>query len=294
MVRTRPWTPWLYISPAVLVLLVIFGYPLVRIFEFSFKRIRGTTGPFVGWDNYRFVVRNPIFQHAVEHNLLLLISVPIMVFLALIFSVLLYERIAGWRFFRTTLFLPYILAVTVVGITFGYMFTLNGVINEALRRIGLGVLALDWLGRPEYALWTLMGIIIWKELGFGIVLFLARLMSVKEELYDAAKIDGCGWWGLMRYITIPQLRTIIEFFAIVSMINMLSWVFNYVYVITKGGPGDATQVMELFIYNRVGGSWGGTVAPGLASAAAVMLLLGTLVLIFLLFKLRGSLEEEQV
>ena len=91
-------------------------------------------------------------------------------------------------------------------------------LNEFLTHIGLGIFALDWLGSTRLALPTLMFVIIWKEVGFGIVLFLARLMSVEEELFDAAKIDGANWWQLQVNITVPQLATVIEFFSVVSVI----------------------------------------------------------------------------
>ncbi len=103
---------------------------------------------------------------------------------ALVFATLLFEQPKGWRFYRFSLFLPYILAVPVVGVIFSYLLTLNGALNEILRARKLDVLALDWLGNPGLSLKTVLEIIIWKEMGFGIVLFFARLMSVSEEIYD--------------------------------------------------------------------------------------------------------------
>jgi ABC-type sugar transport system permease subunit len=175
-----------------------------------------------------------------------------------------------------------LLPITVVGLIFSYIFQLSGVLNEFLIRIGLERLALDWLGSTKLALPTLMFVVVWKEVGFGIVLFLARLMSVEEELFDAAKIDGANWWQLQWYITVPQLANVIEFFTVVSVITMLSWVFNYVYVMTAGGPGNSTMVTELFVYlsgfryNQM----------NLASAVSVLLLLITGIFIFLELRLR--------
>jgi ABC-type sugar transport system permease subunit len=157
--------------------------------------------------------------------------------------------------------------------------------------VGLDFLAIDWLGDPKYALWTLMIIILWKELGFGIILFLARLMSLDYELYESAELDGAGWWGKLFYITIPQMKTVIEFFTIITVINMLSWVFAYSYTVTLGGPGDATLVMELFIFNKLARSQ--MPRPGIASAASVLLFLGTAVLIFLLFRIRKQVGQEE-
>jgi ABC-type sugar transport system permease subunit len=280
----RKHTPYLFILPMALLLAFIYGYALVKVFDFSFRRIRGISGVFIGLANYGAVLRDPTFQKAVANNFTLFIIIPALIIVSIIFAVFLYEQTAGWRFHRVALFLPYILAIPVIGVVFGYMFTLNGVINEVLKGIGLKFLALDWLGDPKYALWTLMLIIFWKEVGFGIVLFLARLMSVDETLYDSAQIDGAGWWQRLAYITIPQLGTIIEFFAIVTVINMLSWVFAYSYTITMGGPGWTTIVMELFIYNKLARSQ--IPNPGLSSAASVLLFLITMVFIVVSVRFR--------
>jgi ABC-type sugar transport system permease subunit len=127
-----------------------------------------------------------------------------------------------------------------------------------------------------------MFVIVWKEVGLGVVLFLARLMSVEEELFDAAKIDGANWWQLQWYVTIPQLAMVIEFFSVVSVITMLSWVFSYVYVMTGGGPGQATTVTELYVY-LMGFRYN---QMNLASAVSVLLLVVTGFLIFIQFRLR--------
>ena len=117
----------------------------------------------------------------------------------------------------------------------------------------------------------------WKEVGFGVVLFLARLMSVEEELFDAAKIDGANWWQLQRHITVPQLASVIEFFTVVSVITMLSWVFSYVFVMTGGGPGSSTMVTELYVY-LMGFRYN---QMSIAAAVSILLLLVTGVFIFL-------------
>ena len=283
--------PYFFITPAIIVILIIFAYPVLRLSILSFQRPSEGSMVFVGFTNYLAIMRDDVFLRAVRNNLVLLLCVPIMVVIALLLAIFLFERIRGWKFYRSTLFLPYLLPIVVVGLVFSYIFQLRGVLNEFLTIIGMGRFALDWLGSTRLALPTLMFVIIWKEVGFGVVLFLARLMSVEEELFDAAKIDGANWWQLQVYITVPQLAAVIEFFTIVSMITMLSWVFGYVYVMTGGGPGNSTMVTELFIYqsafryNQV----------NIASAVAVLLLLVTGVFIFLELRLReGSSIVEAV
>jgi len=246
--RYKKYEPWLYLAPTLLALVLVFAYPVVRLVILSMQRRSKGEMIFVGLANYRSLFKDDVFLEAVGNNLYLLISVPIMVAVALILAIFLFERIKGWRFYQTTLFLPYLLPIVVVGLIFSYIFQLSGVLNEFLTLIGLERFALDWLGSTKLALPTVMFVVVWKEVGLGVVLFLARLMSVEEELFDAARIDGASWWEMQWYVTIPQLSTVIEFFTVISVITMLSWVFNYVYVMTAGGPGNSTMVTELYVY----------------------------------------------
>ena len=290
MLRTRAWVPYVYVAPMVALLGFIFAYPVARLFEFSFRLIRGTSGPWVGTLNYENVFADPTFREAAFHSLLLLLAVPIMIVFSIVVSVLLYERVGGWRVYRTLFFLPFILAIPIVGIIFGYLFQKNGVLNEVLRDMGLGALAFDWLGSERLALWTVMFVIIWREVGFGIILFLARLMSFDQDLIEAARIDGASWWRRLRFVIVPQLRGTIEFYAVIAVITMLAWVFAYVYTITQGGPGNATAVVELYIYNTgIKNS-----LPGMASAVAALLLVTTLILIAVLFRIRAKSTAEEV
>ena len=278
----RKFEPWLYLAPALVMLLAVFGYPMVRLVVLSTQRPQDGIPVFVGLDNYQMLFRDDLFLRAVENNLKLLLTVPVTVGLALVLAVFLFERIKGWRLYRTTLFLPYLLPIAAVGLVFSYIFQLSGVLNDFLEAIGAGVLAQDWLGSTTLALPTVMFVIIWKEAGFGVVLFLARLMSVEEELFDAARVDGANWWQLQRHVTIPQLATVIEFFVVISIITVLSWVFGYVFVMTGGGPGNYTMVTELYVYlmafryNQM----------NMAAAVSVLLLLVTGIFIFLELRLR--------
>jgi ABC-type sugar transport system permease subunit len=290
LLKTRPWVPYLYIAPAVGLLGLVFAYPVAKVVDFSTRLIRGASGPRVGSLNYRLIFEDPTFRDAVKHSALLLLAVPILLAISVVVSVLLYDRMRGWRLYRSVLFLPYILAVPVVGIVASYIFQLNGVLNSILRGLHLNALALNWLGSERLSLWTVMIVIVWREVGFGIVLFLARLLTLSEEPLEAARIDGAGWWQRLRHVIVPELRGTIEFYVVVASITMLAWIFAYVYTLTSGGPGTSSIVYELYIYRQ------GFVnsLPGMASAAAVLLLGVTTVLITVLFWVRARAREAEV
>ena len=202
---------------------------------------------------------DPIFLTSIRNNFLLIfLLVPLLVFICLIFAIPLFERVHGWKFYRGTILLPYITSITAVGLFFSLFFQGRGILNTFLQMIGLGSLVVDWLGSTRFAMPAIMFVIVWREFGFGTMLFLARLTTVSEELFDAAKIDGTNWLQRLFYIVIPELATVIEFYVFIMIVTMLSWVFNYVYVMTLGGPARSTYVTELYIYieafkmNRMG------------------------------------------
>ncbi len=284
MLRTSRLTPWLYLTPMIGLLLFVFAYPLLAVVDFSTRRIRGASGPFIGLDNYTSVFRDPMFAEAVTHSLLLLLAVPILVVSALLVAAILHDRVPGWRAHRTIVFIPYILAV------FSNLLQLNGALNVALRAAGLDALALDWIGDPSLTLWTVMGIILWREVGFGIILFSARMTALNEEIEEAARIDGAGWWSRLWYVVTPQLKPVIEFYTIISVITILSAVFAYVYVVTRGGPGTATQIIELYIFNF---AFRGNL-PGVAASVAVMLFAVTVILIIPLFRVRAQSHLDEI
>jgi ABC-type sugar transport systems, permease components len=277
-------TPYLMVAPAVALILLIYGYPIVRVVIDSFLSPTAQRGTAVGLANYQAVVDDPVFWKSASNNIFLLIGVPIMTVVALVIAVILFDRIRGWRIYRTLVFTPYILAVTVIGVTFVYLYGYNGIVNTLLRGIGLGGLAQDWIGDTNLVMPSILSVIIYRELGFGVMLFLARMASIREELYEAAMIDGAGWWARLRYITVPQLRTVIGFFVVIELITMLSWVFGYVYTMTGGGPAFASSVLELYIWKYAFAYR----AIGIASAVAVLLLVATSVLIVVQVLVRGE------
>jgi ABC-type sugar transport system permease subunit len=292
MPQSSRFTPYLYILPLLALLVFVFGYPLVRIFEFSFKLVRGIDGPWIGFRNYQLILHQDLFWESVRHNLFLLLAVPVMVVWSLLIAIVLYERVKGWKLYRVVLFFPYILAIPIIAVVMKKMFQFSGPVNEVLRWLGLDFLALDWIGSSDVALWTVMLLIIWRESALGIILFLARLLSFDESLIEAAKLDGASWWQRVWFVIVPQMRLVIEFYVVVSVITMLSAVFSYVYMMGggRGGPGTSTMVVELYIFNALIR----TSLPGIASAVSVLLFLVSLLLIVPLFAVRRQANEAKL
>lgn len=271
--------PVLWIGPAVAVVVFVFGYSMVELVKTSLRYDGAWT-----LENFSVTWSDPAFRTALSHNARLLLAVPVLVVLALLISVLLFEGLRGWRFHRWAVFLPFVLPIPVIGVIFGQLLQFNGLVNELLRAFGLGGLAQDWLGQPRWALWTMTAVIVWKELGFGVVLFLARLFAVPADMFEASRIDGARFFRMHRFITLPQLKSVILFYVVIEAITMVSWVFNYVYVMTngQGGPGDSTQVTELYIYQTAFQYQ----SPEVAAAAAVTLFAVTLLLIVTFFRIQ--------
>lgn len=275
---------YFYTSPIFIFILFVYAFPIVKVFQYSLYNTSGSVDKFIGLRNYFFILtKDPTFWSSLKNNAILLLSIPIMIIISLLLAFLIFDRgIREWRFYQFTVFIPYILSITVIGIFFSYVLRLDGLLNYWLDILHLDFIIRDWLGNSNYALFSIMAIIIWREVGFGCILFLGRLLSIPENLYEAAKIEGASWWQTHIHISIPQLSKIIEFFIVIEAINIFSWIFNYVYVITKGGPGNSTYVMELYIYLttfRYG-------MMGIGSTLSVLLFVMILIFVLILLSIR--------
>ena len=264
--RRRALWPYLYALPAVAAMGFAFGYPLVQVVRDSFYAGNFDSPIYVAFDNYKGVIDDPEFRQSLLNNLKLLLAVPVMLGLGLAIALVLNDRIRGMRKYQAIVFLPYVLPATAIGIAFSFLLQENGVLNTALRDLHLGALAQDWLGNSHLAIVSVGGLVVWQQLGFGVVVFTAALLALPPETAEAARIDGAGWWALQLRVLVPQIRPIIELLTVIQVITVLSWVFNYVYVLTSGGPGYASSVMELYIWRSFSNG-----ANGTAASVAVML-----------------------
>ena len=260
----------LFTAPALLLFAMFIVWPMARAIQFSVYRWKGF-GPlvdFVGFNNYVNVLKNDVFVGALGHNLFIVVaSIAIQLPVGIAIALLLNHKMKFQGLLRTIVFVPYVLAEVIAGVVwFQLLQPKYGVIDTILNALGIQGPANGFLGTPKYALWTVMVVLTWKYVGLAIILFLAGLQSIPEELSEAAQIDGASWWKTQWNVTIPLLGPTLRTWAFLSMVGSLQ-LFDMVWILTKGGPANATTTMATFLINE------GTKRSnyGIAGAASVIL-----------------------
>jgi len=279
-------------SPAIIVFVGLVIFPVALAAYYGFYKWEGYGPPtdWVGLGNYKIIFTDPTFQQALEHNgLIVVLSLVIQGPLAIGLALLLNQKIRGRALIRVLIFVPYVISEVIVGTGFSLMLQVTGAVNDALHNIGLGFLATDWLANPNIALWTLMAIITWKYIGFAVILMLAGLQSIPDELSEAARIDGASYWKVQRHITLPLLGPTIRIWAFLSIIGSLQ-LFDLVYIIwgqyISGTAGTSTMATYMALNGRLAGNY------GYGSAVAVVMFLISLIvaLCYQRFVLRRDLR----
>ena len=211
-----------------------------------------------GLDNFRSVLGDSVFWAALKNNFLLVLAVPLWITVSLVLALLIHAEVPGWKFFRMAFFLPSVLSPVIVGTLFTALLRYDGPVNRALELVGLDTLARDWLGNPHTALPTLTLVILWCIFGHGVIVFLAGLAAVPREIFEAARLDGATGAAYLWHVVIPSLRHVIEFWAVNLVVWSFTSLFAFIYVMTGGGPGYATTLVEYELYlkafeaNRMG------------------------------------------
>ncbi|MBM7503944.1 carbohydrate ABC transporter permease [Agromyces aurantiacus] len=285
------------VGPALVIFLAFVIFPVVMAGYYGFFRWKGFGPPtdFIGLQNYVTIVQDPTFHEALWHNLVIVVmSLVLQGPLALLLALLLNRPMRGQSAIRVLIFVPYVIAEVVVGTGWSLMLQSNGALNGLLEKVGLGALAQDWLSNPDLAIWTLLGIITWKYVGFAVILFLAGLQGIPQELTEAAQIDGASYWQIQRRITLPLLGPTLRIWAFLSIIGSLQ-LFDLVYIIwgqyIASTAGTSTMATYMVANGRNAGNY------GYGSAVAVVLFLISLVvaLVYQRFVLRrdtaGALTE---
>jgi raffinose/stachyose/melibiose transport system permease protein len=248
----------LFLIPGMIAFVAVIGVPFVMNIGISFTRWPGI-GPaeWAGLDNYRRLLTDEVFWASFRHNMALIVAMALVpTAIGLVVAAALFDFV-GKRFgprsasiLRACIYLPQLLPIAVAGIVWGWILAADqGALNAALGAGGLGSWARDWLGDPTFALLSVAVILVWVQLGYPVVIFMAGLQRVDPELYEAAEIDGASWWRRFWHLTLPQIRP--ETFVVLLWCTIAALkVFGPIFVLTRGGPGGATTVPAYLSYSN--------------------------------------------
>ena len=247
---------WVFAGPAVAVIAVFFGIPVLAAFALSLTDFDiyalADIGNlrFVGLDNYVGLLHNPLFWRALGNTMyFVVIGVPLSIAVSLGAALLLHSRLATLKpLFRTTFFAPVVTTVVAVAVIWRYLFhTRYGLVNWGLSQVGIE--PVDWLGDPAWAMPTIIAFAVWKNFGYNMIIFLAGLQSIPEDLYEAARIDGASPLRQFRHVTVPMLGPVLLMVGILTLAGYFQ-LFAEPYVITQGGPLQSTVSVLYLMYDE--------------------------------------------
>ena len=251
---------WVFAGPALAVIAVFFALPVLAALALSltdfdiYALADGDNLRFVGFGNYLGLMQNPLFWQALGNTFyFVLVGVPLSIALSLGAALLLHSRLGIFKpFFRTAYFAPVVTTVVAVAVVWRYLFhTRYGLVNWALA--GLGIEPVDWLGDPDWAMPTIILFAVWKNFGYNMIIFLAGLQAIPEDLYEAARIDGASRWRQFLHVTLPMLGPVMLMVAILTLSGYFQ-LFAEPYVMTQGGPLQST-VSVLYLMYEEGFKW---------------------------------------
>lgn len=275
------YAPYLFLFPAGIVLLIFFFIPFFQTFLLSFQDYSTSIyhPAWVGFQNYVELWHNPIFYKVLWNTFIyLLVAVPILAVFPLFIAILINQKIRGVTLYKILIYLPVIVSIVVAAIAFKWLYADQGILNYIVTSLGLK--PIGWLTDPNWALYSVIWVTIWKGIGYYMIIYLAALMSVPKELYEACDIDGANFLTKHLTVTIPHIMPTIALVTTISAISAMK-VFAEIYVMTKGGPLNSSKTIVYYIYERAFEN----LDLGYASAMAVVLLI--IVMIFSLINLFG-------
>lgn len=287
-----------YLIPGLLLFTGVIGIPFLMNLYTSLTEWAGVGAPeWVGLRNYQELFKDAEFWSSFRHNAQIIVAMAVaptafgLVLAALLTDLI--DRHFGPRaasVLRACIYLPQVLPIVIAGVVWSWLLSPDsGAVNAVLKAVGLGSLVHDWLGDPELALWSVMGVMVWVQIGFPLVIFMSGLQRVEPTLYEAAEIDGASWARRFWHISLPQIRP--EMFVVLLWTTIAALkAFPHIYVLTKGGPGGATNVPSYYSYVNFFEKT--DVGYGSAIATVLTLIIVALTIVFL--RVQGNdLEEER-
>ena len=243
----------LFVLPALILYLIFMVYPFFQSIYFSFTSWNGVTAvkEWVGLANYYELIKDDLFWLSLQHTIIWVIVGTIApIAIGMLLAILLWRRPPGFTLFRTFYFMPQVLSAVVIGIVWNWIYNpIFGILNESLDAFGLEDLSRGWLGDPDVALYAVLIAAIWATIGLCFVIFLAGLQNVSKDLLEAATVDGANAWQRFWNVTVPQLASVINVVVALLLIGGFS-VFDIIFVMTGGGPANATEVLATYTYKE--------------------------------------------
>jgi ABC-type sugar transport system permease subunit len=244
------WTPYVYLLPALVLYAVVLVYPFVDTFILSFQRVTTLGGErrWVGLQNYEAILSDPIFWRAGFNTIIFsvgMVFVPLVLGLGL--AVLIDTGVSGTSTFRSLIFVPVIVPLVVAGIVFGWLLGTNGLLNSFLVGAGIIEEPMRFLNSTTWSLPSVLLMVVWKRTGYYLVILLAGLQGIPDNVYEAAKVAGKSRWETFRHITLPLLKPAILVTVIIGIIDSVK-AFAHVYVMTGGGPSHSSEILATYFY----------------------------------------------
>lgn len=265
----KKYAPYLFLLPAAVVLLVFFFIPFFQTIYLSFLDYSTDiySPTLVGLKNYTNLLYSALFYKVMFNTFVyLFVAVPILAIVPLFLAILINQKLRGLTLYKILIYLPVIVSIVVAAIAFKWLYAQVGILNYFLQVLGLN--AIGWLTDTRFALISVIIVTIWKGIGYYMMIYLASLMSVPKELYEACDIDGAGFFRKHLTVTIPHIMPTIALVTTISAISAMK-VFAEIYVMTKGGPLNSSKTIVYYIYERAFEN----LDLGYASALAVVLLI---------------------
>ena len=275
----RERTAWGFVTPALLAIGLFFALPTIAalflsLTDFDIYALADIRNlRFIGLDNYARLVARPLFWTAMGNTLwFVVLGVPLTVAASLGAAMLLNAKTLRWKpLWRLAFFAPFVTTLVATAVVWRYLLhTRYGLINYGLGQFGIE--PIDWLGDPDASLPAILFFVVWKTFGYNLIIVLAALQTTSEELYEAARIDGAGWWARFRHVTLPAIAPVVLLVSILSVAGFFQ-LFAEPYVMTQGGPAQSTVTVLYFMYEE-GFKWWNL---GTASAVAVILFIFILI-----------------
>lgn len=287
----RERTAWSFVAPALIAIGLFFALPTIAalflsLTDFDIYAVADLRNlRFVGLGNYANLFARPLFWQALGTTMWFVVfGVPATVMASLAAALLLNAKTLRWKpLWRLALFAPFVTTLVATAVVWRYLLhTRYGLINYALGSVGIA--PVDWLGSPHAAIPAILIFVVWKTFGYNMIIFLTALQTTSADLYEAAKIDGAGWWTQFRHVTLPAIGPTLLLVSILSIAGFFQ-IFAEPYVMTLGGPAQSTVTVLYFMFEE-GFKWW-----NLGTASAVAVILFVLILVVTLIQLRLTRER---